>query len=752
MQKYKFVLLILFSLTFFCELYSQTENHDFIELKTAYHNFLQKNYIDAYSYYKKMLDVYPKDPGYNYYTGVCLLNIEKNPESALEHLQYAAENDITNEVYFYLGIAYLRNYQFDEALDNFKEFEENASPKQKYELELDNYLSKALNGIYLVKYARIPSVYDKIQSTEDKFYKEYDTHDLGGKFKNIKTSFHINDSITENTIVFIPVSADSEEVLYYSAKNNERGDYDIYRIVRYSDSLYGEPENLGNVINTPFDENYPFLHSDGATLYFASKGHYSMGGYDLYKSTWSWEYQEWTEPVNLDYPINSPYYDILFVPSPDKKTAFFATDRDYNNSGYTVYKIKLNYSKPFIEVENHKSILKYAYPEVDVESFENRQKEEYKSSGSEIVKLQEQEKLLHKTEYDSLLKRAASFQFSADSLQWILDDKRSELDNVGNEQKKNDLTNSIINLEKEIYQIQKEADKCYNNVRQIEQLNLADNKTIYENTHKTKQKTKESIPKEKNYIEPVDTSIRKSILKPAKVFVDSSKLVRNKTGLRVKQPSAYNEQNPIPVNKVLPDRVIYMIQLGAFSSEKPPRVFKGLEPLYCLHKEGSTIRKYLAGHFLKLSNAEGKILDVKRLGFKDAYIVAFFKGRIIPVKEAVKMESKKIELITSDVNNTESKIFSGELDLSISYIVKVEINKADTLFFDKLNKLISTEKEITIEEKDSNNVYYIKTFTRFEDADKVKKKTEVITNNNIEIQALFAKIKMPLEQARKITK
>lgn len=752
MRNYKYVLLFLFIHTFLFVSYSQTENQDFIELKKAYKNFAKKNYEDAYPYFKKMLDSYPKDPGYNYYNGVCLLNIEKNPVRALKYLKYAVENEISNEAYFYLGLAFLRNYYFHEALENFQKFEKKASQKQKHELELDNYISKAKNGIYLVKYARIPSVYAKINKSKENFYTEYNNQDLEGKFINTKVSFaKIKDTVSESSIVFIN-KREAEETLYFSAKNSERGDYDIYKVVRYGDSLYSEPENLGNKINTPFDENYPFLHSDGISLYFASKGHYSMGGYDLYKSTWSWENQEWLEPVNLDFPLNSPYNDILFVPSADKKTAIFATDRDYNDSGYTVYKVKLNNSKPFVEINDHKSILKYAYPEVEIELIENKQKEDDKVNRSEIVRLQEKEKLIKKTEYDSLLKKAASYQFSADSLKWILDDKRSDLDKIANGQKREELIESIIDLEKEIYQIQKEADRCYNGVRQIEQLNLADNKTIYDVAIKTKQKTINEIVKDKNYTEPVDTSIRKSILKPLGIFVDSSEFVNKEIGLRIKLPSVYNDQNPIPLNKKLPDRVIYMIQLGAFSTEKSPKVFKGLEPLMCIQKEGSSIRKYMAGYFLQLNKAEEKIVDVKRLGFTDAYVVAFFKGEIISVKEAVKMEAQENELVVSYRTNNDNKAFLDELNLSVSYIVKVEIDKTDTVFLSKLDNLISEKERVIIEEKENRNIVKIESFLKFEEADKLKKKTEVITNNNIEIQAFFAKIKMPLEQARKITK
>jgi hypothetical protein len=747
----KLGLLFLFILFFHPDMYSQDENPDFIELKTAFKNFKQKNYEDVFPYFKKMMDTYPNDPAYNYYYGVCLLHMERNPEKALTHLQYAAENNIVNEVYFYLGVAYLKTYYFNEALENFRKFEKNASPKQKYELQFEIYLSQALNGVYLSKYVRIPSVLEITKATEEDFYTEYNTQNLEGKFINTKADFNLNDSLPENKIVFMPKSSEEEQIIYFSAKNKERGDYDIYRVVRYSDTLYGEPENLGNVINTHFDENYPFLHSDGVSLYFASKGHYSMGGYDLYKSTWSWRKQEWSEPVNLDFPLNSPFNDILFVPSPDKTTAFFATDRDYNNSGYTVYKIKINSANPFVEVKNRKSILKYAYPEIDIESSENNKEEEFRTDNFDIVKLQEREKLKHKNEYDSLLKRAAEYQFSTDSLKWILDDKRSELDNVANNQIKNELTNSIIELEREIYLMQKEADKCYNNVRQIEQLNLAENKTIYENSNRTKQIETESTSKEKNYVEPVDTSIKKSILKPIEPFIDSSKLVKENVGLRIKKPSIYNNENPIPLNKTLPDKVIYMIQLGAFSSEKSPEVFKGLEPLYCIKKEGSKIRKYLAGYFLKLSHAEEKISDVKRLGFADSYIVAFYKGKLVPVKEAVKFESQEVDLYSSEINSNESQVFS-EQDLKITYNVEVEINKSDTLFLDKLKKLVLDGNEIAIEEKRNSNLFTIKQFTKFEDADKLKKKTEVITDNNIEIQAFFANIRMPLEQARKITK
>ena len=64
-----------------------------------------------------------------------------------------------------------------------------------------------------------------------------------------------------------------------------------------------------------------------------------MGGFDLYQSTWNWNTQQWTEPENLDFPINSPFNDILFV----SLSAYFASDRETPSPDLMVYKIKLNY-------------------------------------------------------------------------------------------------------------------------------------------------------------------------------------------------------------------------------------------------------------------------------------------------------------------------------------------------------------------------------------------------------------------------
>lgn len=106
-------------------------------------------------------------------------------------------------------------------------------------------------------------------------------------------------------------------VLYFSSdRPGGLGGFDLYMVKRLPNGIWAEPVNLGEPINTPGDENYPFLRGDGNELYFSSTGHPGMGKLDLFKSILN--DGKWSKPVNLGFPINSPYddYSICFTNNP----------------------------------------------------------------------------------------------------------------------------------------------------------------------------------------------------------------------------------------------------------------------------------------------------------------------------------------------------------------------------------------------------------------------------------------------------
>ncbi len=738
----------------------QNENAGLNDLKAAYNNFKQKNYSDAYSYFNQMLKNYPKDPTYNYYTGICLLHLDNNSDKALNILRYAATQDVPDDVYFYLGLAYHRNYQFDEALKNYEWFEKRATKKQINDYALENYKAMARNGSYLIKYGKKYSVYSRENISKDKFYKQYQFNDLDGKFVERNDYFGWEkDSLAECTVLFIPNELERNEILYFAAKNKTRGDFDLFRIKKLTDTTWSQPKNLGDVINTPFDENYPFIHSDGTTLFFASKGHYSMGGYDVYKSSWDWDHQTWSEPENIGFPVNSPFDDILYVPSANNKLALVSSNRECGKNEYTVYKFDPEYHSPYIELKNNEKIKQLAQLEVNatLDARKQKPKPAENRKAETFIKPSINNNFLYKTEYDSLMNLAMSYQLKADSLRWVINDRRKQFDHTPGGQERAKLSNAIIELEQQVYITQKKADKCYRQVREIEQQNMASKNLTYgfagnDGNQQTESQSskKEVIEEKQQLIEYNEDSLRKLQYLAAGY---EEKKINFELGLTVKLPSRYNSSNPIPVNEDLPDGIIYMIQLGAFSSSKNATVFKGLEPLTAIKKPNSDIRKYYAGKFISIKNAEKNLPKVKYKGFSDAFIVAFQDGKIIPVNQAVKLESKEPFINYASQSSSKEKEERSESaeNLTIIYTVNIVLMAEDSIMLDKIKAIMPETKDLYTEKQNSRQKITIKSFNNFDEAFALKDKIESTVNKEVEVYAYFAEHQIPLDQAIKMT-
>ena len=108
-------------------------------------------------------------------------------------------------------------------------------------------------------------------------------------------------------------SPDGQTLFFSSNRKGGYGSLDIYYSKLLPNGEWGEPQNIGPTINTPYNEESPFLSRDGNTLYFISQGHSSIGGYDIFFSEKIGDNQ-WSAPVNLGYPINTTDDDMSFFP------------------------------------------------------------------------------------------------------------------------------------------------------------------------------------------------------------------------------------------------------------------------------------------------------------------------------------------------------------------------------------------------------------------------------------------------------
>ncbi|MDX9695061.1 MAG: hypothetical protein RBT49_04650, partial [Bacteroidales bacterium] len=738
--------LLLLSLTISAQEPKKTE---FDELKQAHLEFKNKDFNKAYGYFQKMYEQYPKDPTYNYYTGVCLLFIDKNSEKGLKRLRLAATNDVPDDVYFYLGLAYHNSYLFDDALKNYYWFEKKASKKKANEYDLQNYINKTLNAKSLTAVYVNPTIITKELASKNKFVNQYEVPALDGKFSLKAPSFNNHpDSTAKFTAMYMPNNPERNEIVYYTIRNEKRGDLDIYKSTRKADGTWSEPENVGDIINTPYDDNFPYLHSDGSTFYFASKGHYSMGGYDIYKTVWSWEKKQWSKPENIGFPINSPFDDFFFVPSPDEKFIYFTSTRDCSVDESYVFKINFtNDNSPLNQVA-YNDLINHAKLTISTtEKGENKSEKNNKSkpTQNEIVKLESKENFILKNEYDSLLNEAMKYQLKADSMKWVIDSKRSQLSEAQTNEQQQKLSKEILQLETNIYSTQKIADQLYGRVREIEQLNLASKTTRYEvKPEKTDlEQSIKNLPKNNAEIKNnslSDSIILKPIIQPKEDDLGIEE--KSTTDFYIKTPSIYNAKNPIPTNERLPKGIVYMIQLGAFTASKNPESFHGFTPITCITKQGTNLRKYYTGRFLTLKDAEKVLPKIKNKGFKDAYIVAFNSGKLIPVNDAIKLGSRKPT--ESSTNKVQPVIQDESQELSIQYALKFEINSQDSVLLDKMKPHIPENAKTNQVVKGNIIFISIDWFTSFDEAYKIKKNLEPIVNKEVEIHAFFDEIKIPL--------
>ncbi|MFT4981705.1 MAG: hypothetical protein ACI9UR_001562 [Bacteroidia bacterium] len=150
--------------------------------------------------------------------------------------------------------------------------------------------------------------------------------------KNVNSSYYDSDACVSN---------DGETIFFVSEreKDKAKGNGDIWTSTSNSTTSWNKAENL-KTLNTAEKEKSPFIHADGKTIFFSSKGHKGMGGYDIFKSV-KQEDGTWSEPENLGYPINTPGDEFDFILTADGKTAYYSTKSSANGK-YDIMKIDLS--------------------------------------------------------------------------------------------------------------------------------------------------------------------------------------------------------------------------------------------------------------------------------------------------------------------------------------------------------------------------------------------------------------------------
>ncbi|RYG09538.1 MAG: hypothetical protein EOO07_23700, partial [Chitinophagaceae bacterium] len=135
------------------------------------------------------------------------------------------------------------------------------------------------------------------------------------------------------------ISPDGNTLYFVSNRPGGLGSYDIWKSMLNDESKWTAPVNLGAQINTAFDENTPFIHSDGKTLYFSSDGWPGMGSKDIFFSKLHDE--KWSKPQNLGYPINTFNEETGLIVSADGSEGLFSSNLGGGFGELDIYRFKL---------------------------------------------------------------------------------------------------------------------------------------------------------------------------------------------------------------------------------------------------------------------------------------------------------------------------------------------------------------------------------------------------------------------------
>ena len=303
--------------------------------------FKNKEYKSAITLYSQLLKLNPEDPIYNYRKGVALYKTEQNKLKALPFLtKAAASEEVPYDVHYYQAKSYHLWSNFAKAQKAYLKFKQKADPKEVIELGIIRLTENCINGKKLMGEQLNMETVNKTPILIDKLPKGYPNELVSDKLMK-KSKFFISpldEKKKENLLMF---KTEQNEMIQPSYGLNDNGNLDLYVNKLIGTDNWGIPNSLGENVNTQYDENYAYVTLDGRTMYFSSKGHNSIGGYDIFVSTRGSASDPWGTPKNIGYPINSPYDDILFMPDLTGEFAYFSSNRRSPTQGYNFYKIKM---------------------------------------------------------------------------------------------------------------------------------------------------------------------------------------------------------------------------------------------------------------------------------------------------------------------------------------------------------------------------------------------------------------------------
>lgn len=279
------------------------------------------------------LDAYrtkPKDASLNQWIGVCLIQ-EGRPDEAVKYLKVAHDRGIAEAPRYLAELAFY-DYDFDKAEDYIARYEKNLKRSRKPLPEdveaLQSRVDLARNMLDRVEKIVI---IDSVAVDRDEFFKAYRLSPESGSVNDVEVLPPGYEAASPTT-VYMP---ETRSFMAWSAPDSVEN-YVLVGTNQLFDGSWETPRLLGESLGMNGDSNFPFMMSDGVTLYYANNGEESLGGYDIFISRK--DESGFLQPQNIGMPYNSPYDDYLLAIDEVTGVGWWATDRNKLGDYITIYK------------------------------------------------------------------------------------------------------------------------------------------------------------------------------------------------------------------------------------------------------------------------------------------------------------------------------------------------------------------------------------------------------------------------------
>jgi tetratricopeptide (TPR) repeat protein len=606
---------------------------------SAQENFDRGDFRAALAKYRSLTGLENNNILYKYYAGRCLVELNEELDEAIELLYGPSRNNGPQDAIFYLGKAYMRSYDFQEAINCFEKYDMTASRQDRKMLDVKRLIETCRSAI------EITSEYNPFEVMNVTFMDLSDSAQFsqvkmkGGELTRKPGSYFQEDEDPGGltSLMFKPKNAVRGDYIYFAGyERNRKNGAQIYRIRKSQGKFWSDPEEVA-ALNSQGNEILPYFDPIEKDIYFASDGRSGVGGFDLYKSHYDTERDQWSDPVNLGFPVNSVMDEYLLLPGTDLGMVLFFTNRNRTDSTVAVYRLHLTEPKKKTANNDPQALLKIARLGDKADEFladieeAGRVKRVPGSEGAasgvaSAVPPPEVKEELPVSAYQLTLSLALQHQVTSDSLKDLAASARIKVRESKDPNDRWVWQKQIMVWEKKARDEEELADQLYSKM-DMERTDLSAGYAVN--------------PPETIEVDRVIgdlTVYRYKGSGPSIKSVNKSIVPAATNNFDILSQSPYDGSHPIPMDIDLPSGIFYRIQLGAYGQPIDPDHFGGISPITGEHLKQRGLIKYYAGKFSRYEDASSVLPRIHTLGFEDAFIVAWYNGNPVPTQKAKQLE------------------------------------------------------------------------------------------------------------------